>query len=167
MSAGFVEPLEATAIMLVEISARYIAENPPSNQNIMRITAKRFNQQMDYRWGGIIDFLKLHYMLSKRPQPYWQAHTQKASIPDSLKEDLEIWGHRGPINTDFDSAIELFPADSYQYAMYGMGFKPDFKRQGYLYNERAQADRIIQKIIEHMLRTLPPHRQYTQQWLGA
>ena len=168
MSAGFVEPLEATAIMLVEISARYIAENLPPDQNIMRITAKRFNQQMNYRWGRIIDFLKLHYMLSKRPEPYWQAHTLEASIPDSLKEDLEIWGHRGPINSDFDSAIELFPAASYQYVMYGMGFKPDFKRQAYLYKEQKQADRIMQqnqKITEQMLRTLPPHRQYIQQWL--
>jgi len=50
MSAGFVEPLEATAIMLVEISARYIAENLPPNQEIMQVTAKRFNQQMYYRW---------------------------------------------------------------------------------------------------------------------
>jgi len=88
MSAGFVEPLEATAIMLVEISARYIAENLPPDHNIMRITAKRFNEQMNYRWGRIIDFLKLHYMLTKRTEPYWQAHTEEASIPDSLKEDL-------------------------------------------------------------------------------
>jgi len=169
MSAGFVEPLEATAIMLVEISARYVAENLPPDQDIMRITAKRFNEQMDYRWSRIIDFLKLHYMLTKRSEPYWQAHTEEASIPDSLKEDLEIWGHRGPINSDFDSAIELFPAASYQYVMYGMGFKPDFKRQAYRYKERQQAERIIQqnqKITEQMLRTLPPHRQYIQQWLS-
>ena len=168
MSAGFVEPLEATAIMLVEISARYIAENLPPDQNTMRITAKRFNQQMDYRWGRIIDFLKLHYLLTKRPEPYWQAHTEDASIPDSLKEDLQIWGHRGPINTDFDSAIELFPAASYQYVMYGMGFKPNFDSQAYLYQEQKQAERIMQqneKITEQMLQTLPPHREYIQQWL--
>lgn len=169
MSAGFVEPLEATAIMLVEISARYIAENLPPDQKLMRITAKRFNQQMDYRWTRIIDFLKLHYMLTKRPEPYWQAHTEEASIPDSLKEDLDIWSHRGPISSDFDSAIELFPAASYQYVMYGMGFKPDFKRQAYLYKEQQKATRIIQQnqtITEQMLRTLPPHRQYIQQWLA-
>ncbi len=170
MSAGFVEPLEATAIMLVEISARYVAENLPPDNKLMRITAKRFNEQMNYRWGRIIDFLKLHYMLTKRPEPYWQAHTEEASIPESLKEDLEIWSHRGPINSDFDSAIELFPAASYQYVMYGMGFKPDFNRQAYLYQQEKQAERIIQqnqKITEQMLRTLPPHRQYIQQWLSS
>lgn len=170
MSAGFVEPLEATAIMLVEISARYIAENLPPDTDIMRITAKRFNQQMDYRWSRIIDFLKLHYMLTKRPEPYWQAHLDESTIPESLKEDLAIWGCRGPISADFDAAIELFPAASYQYVMYGMGFKPDFNQQAYLYQEKTQADRIIQQnrqLTEQMLRTLPPHREYIEQWLAS
>ncbi|HAQ47954.1 MAG TPA: tryptophan halogenase, partial [Glaciecola sp.] len=81
MSAGFVEPLEATAIMLVEISARYIAENLPAEDTLVPIVAKRFNQQMHYRWKRIIDFLKLHYMLTKRPEPYWQDHCKSASIP--------------------------------------------------------------------------------------
>lgn len=168
MSAGFVEPLEATAIMLVEISARYIAENLPPDSDIMKITAKRFNEQMDYRWSRIIDFLKLHYMLTKRPEPYWQAHLDESTIPESLKEDLAIWGCRGPISADFDSAIELFPAASYQYVLYGMGFKPDFSKQAYLYQEKAQAQRIIQQnqqLTQQMLRTLPPHRQYIEQWL--
>ena len=70
--------------MLVEISARYIAENLPADDTLMPIVAKRFNQQMDYRWQRIIDFLKLHYMLTKRPEPYWQAHCVGASIPESL-----------------------------------------------------------------------------------
>ncbi len=170
MSAGFVEPLEATAIMLVEISARYIAENLPPDSGVMSVTAKRFNEQMDYRWRRIIDFLKLHYMLTKRPEPYWQAHTNPETIPQSLQDDLAIWGFRGPISADFDSAIELFPAASYQYVMYGMGFKPDFEKQAYLYQNQSQAERIIQQnqqITEQMLRTLPPHRDYIEKWLAS
>ena len=76
LSAGFVEPLEATAIMLVEVSARYVAENLPADQSLMPVVAKRFNTQMRYRWQRIIDFLKLHYMLTQRPEPYWQAHRE-------------------------------------------------------------------------------------------
>ncbi|RBP53371.1 tryptophan halogenase family protein [Arenicella xantha] len=170
MSAGFVEPLEATAIMLVEVAARYIAENLPPDTSIMRITEKRFNEQMDYRWRRIIDFLKLHYMLTKRTEPYWQAHTESDSIPDSLKEDLEIWGHRGPVNSDFDSAVELFPAASYQYVMYGMGFKPDFSRQAYLYQEQQKAQRIMQQnrqITEQMLKSLPAHRDLIDRWMAS
>ncbi|WP_086933578.1 tryptophan halogenase family protein [Agarilytica rhodophyticola] len=169
LSAGFVEPLEATALMLIEISARYISDNLPADESLMKVTAKRFNEQMLYRWRRIIDFLKLHYMLTKRPEPYWQANTEKSSIPESLQEDLDVWRFRGPISGDFDSAIELFPAASYQYVIYGMGFKPDFSRQGYLYNQQDKADQIIrnnQKLTQQMLQTLPPHRDYIQQWLA-
>lgn len=170
MSGGFVEPLEATAIMLVEIAARYVAENMPPNREIMTITEKRFNQQMHYRWQRIIDFLKLHYMLTQRPEPYWRAHADETHIPESLKEDLAIWSTRGPISADFDSAIELFPAASYQYVLYGMGFRPDFSQQAYLYREKKQAERIIQQnqqITQQMLRSLPPHREYIEKWLAT
>ena len=169
MSGGFVEPLEATAIMLVEIAARHIAENLPVDQRTMEITSKRFNQQMQYRWRRIIDFLKLHYMLTQRPEPYWQAHLDEETIPESLKEDLAMWATRGPIAADFDSAIELFPAASYQYVLYGMGFKPDFGNQSYLYNEQQQADVIIQRnkqLTTQLLQSLPPHRTYIERWLS-
>lgn len=168
MAAGFVEPLEATAIMLVEISSRFVAENLPPNNSIMPTIAKRFNQQMEYKWSRIIDFLKLHYMLTKRPEPYWQAHTQPDSIPESLKEDLAIWGYRGPTHADFESAIELFPAASYQYVMYGMGFKPDFSQQDHLYNQQKQADIIKQRnqqLTQQMLERLPKHRDFITKWL--
>jgi hypothetical protein len=136
----------------------------------MPTVAKRFNQQMRYRWSRIIDFLKLHYMLTKRPEPYWQAHTNPKNIPESLQEDLAIWSYRGPTSGDFESAIELFPAASYQYVIYGMGFKPDFSQQAHLYQEKQQAEMIIQrnqKITEQMLQTLPMHREYIEKWLAS
>ncbi|MDO6692812.1 tryptophan 7-halogenase [Aliiglaciecola sp. 3_MG-2023] len=170
MSAGFVEPLEATAIMLVEISARYIAENLPADNNLMPIVAKRFNQQMDYRWQRIIDFLKFHYMLTKRQEPYWLAHCDKRSIPESLQEDLSIWKYRGPTLADFTSSNELFPAASYQYVLYGMEFKPDFDKQAYLYDQSAQAEKVIgrnHQLTEQMLSSLPSHRDYIESWLAT
>lgn len=169
MSAGFVEPLEATAIMLVEISARYIAEHLPPTRSTMQITAKRFNQQMDYRWRRIIDFLKLHYTLTQRPEPYWQAHADAATVPESLQEDLAVWGTRGPVASDFESAIELFPAASYQYVVYGMEFRPEFDRHAHLHRQSVQAQRIIERnnqLTQQMLHSLPPHREYIERWLA-
>lgn len=169
LSAGFVEPLEATALMLIEISARFISDNLPADNSLMNIIAKRFNEKMLYRWRRIIDFLKLHYLLTKRQEPYWKTNTREESIPVSLQEDLAVWKFRGPISSDFDSAIELFPAASYQYVIYGMGFKPDFDQQAYLYNQQTQANQILkrnQNLTQQMLQTLPPHRDYIQQWLA-
>lgn len=169
MAAGFVEPLEATAIMLIEISARYIAENLPADDSLIAITEKRFNQQMDYRWSRIIDFLKLHYMLTKRPEPYWQAHCDKSTFPQSLTEDLAMWSYRGPMSSDFAGTSELFPAASYQYVLYGMEFKPDFAKQSHLYQQQVQAEKIIQRnqiLTEQLLQNLPSHRAYIEQWLA-
>ena len=170
LSAGFVEPLEATAIMLVELSARYIAENLPVNDRVMPVIAKRFNSQMTYRWSRIIDFLKLHYMLTKRPEPYWHRHTQAETIPQSLQEDLLIWQFRGPTKSDFDSSIELFPAASYQYVMYGMGFRPNFDTQQYLYNANSQSEILISRnrlLTKQYLNELPKHRQFIEEWLAV
>ncbi|RVU42046.1 tryptophan 7-halogenase [Rheinheimera riviphila] len=170
MAAGFVEPLEATAIMLVEISARFVADNLPADQATMPLVARRFNQQMLYRWQRILDFLKLHYMLTKRPEPYWQAHLDPATIPQSLQDDLQLWRHRGPQIADFNGALELFPAASYQYVLYGMGFKPDFSAQAYLYQQQGQAQQIIrrnQQLTTQMLQTLPSHRDYINRWLAG
>lgn len=168
LACGFVEPLEATAIMLVEVAARYIAENLPADDTAMKITAKRFNKQMDYRWSRITDFLKLHYVLTQRPEPYWRAHCDPESIPESLKEDMEIWKHRGPIKSDFDGVAELFPAASYQYVLYGMGYKPDYAAQSYLYTQQQQAKLIREKnqaMTQQLLQTLPSHREYIEHWL--
>jgi len=169
MSAGFVEPLEATAIMLVELSARFISENLPADRHTMAIMEKRFNQAMSYRWQRIIDFLKLHYMLNNRPEPYWRAHRDPASIPESLKEDLAVWATRGPQTADFDSALELFPAASYQYVLYGMGFRPDFSSQAWLYDQQRLAQQVFtrnQQLTRQLLDSLPSHRDLIDRWLS-
>jgi len=83
LAAGFLEPLEASALVLVELSASMIAEQLPANRAVMDIVAKRFNDTFSYRWQRIIDFLKLHYMLSKREDSaFWRDNRDSHTIPD-------------------------------------------------------------------------------------
>ena len=73
LSAGFVEPLEASALALVEFSAIMISEQLPVTTALMAIVAARFNDAFRYRWQRTIEFLKLHYVLSKRSDSeYWR-----------------------------------------------------------------------------------------------
>ncbi|KTF05757.1 tryptophan halogenase [marine sediment metagenome] len=82
LAAGFLEPLEASALVLVELSASMIAEQLPANRAVMDIVAKRFNDTFSYRWQRIIDFLKLHYMLSKRKDSaFWRDNRDSHTIP--------------------------------------------------------------------------------------
>jgi len=67
VAAGFIEPLEASALALIELSARMISDELPQNRDLMDIVARRFNERFRYRWGRIVDFLKLHYVLGRQP----------------------------------------------------------------------------------------------------
>ena len=124
MSAGFIEPLEASAIALVELSAAMIRDELPANRKIMDTVASRFNQRFTYRWERVIEFLKLHYVLSSRTDSaYWTDHRKQEGIPGRLAELLELWEYQPPSRHDFTQTDEIFPSASYQYVLYGMGFK--------------------------------------------
>lgn len=162
LSAGFLEPLEASALVLVELSAEMIAEQLPQSRALMDITAKRFNQTFRYRWDRIIDFLKLHYILSQRQEPFWRDNRHPDSIPESLQELLELWQYRAPSNHDFTSNNEVFPAASYQYVLYGMGFDTDNSWLNFTPSEEKFAQHqfsLNQKAIHQALNSLPKNRE--------
>ena len=127
LAAGFLEPLEASAIVLIELSAKLISEQMPANREVMDIVAARFNDVTGYRWGRIIDFLKLHYILTKRTDhKFWTDNVDPDTIPDRLKNLLKLWKYQSPWFFDeFDRLEEIFPAASYQYVLYGMGFRTE------------------------------------------
>jgi len=127
LAAGFLEPLESSAIVLTELSAKLIAEQMPANRRVMDLVAARFNEVSLYRWGRIIDFLKLHYVLTRRTDtPFWRDNVDPDTVPARLKDLLLLWQHRSPWFFDeFDRLEEVFPAASYQYVLYGMGFRTE------------------------------------------
>ncbi len=152
LSAGFLEPLEASALVLVELSAELLVENFPSDRSVMDILAKRFNESFIYRWERIIDFLKLHYVLSKRPQAYWQDHRSDMSIPERLQDLLALWKQQPPSRDDFLALDEVFPAASYLYVLYGMGFETRQKNSLKFLNK----DEVIKQLqmVQQKVRTL-------------
>ncbi|MFT7558257.1 MAG: tryptophan halogenase [Flavobacteriales bacterium] len=162
LSAGFLEPLEASALVLVEMSAAMIAEQLPLCRDVMDITAKRFNETFTYRWARIIDFLKLHYILSKRTDnQFWIDNRDPSTIPDSLQELMELWRYRSPSNMDFTSNNEVFPAASYQYVLYGMGFKTEEQYlQHSMLNEKLAKENFIKNrnLIDQTTKMLPKNR---------
>lgn len=163
LSAGFLEPLEASALVLVEISAEMIAGQLPANRLTMDIVAKRFNKTFLYRWERIIDFLKLHYMLSERTDSqFWIDHRDPNTISDSLQELLSLWQYHTPWHDDFDHAREVFPAASYQYVLYGMGFKTQENHLGLSAESEKEAAKLFKMNIEQskrLLGSLPSNRE--------
>ncbi|MDE2170319.1 MAG: tryptophan 7-halogenase [Sphingomonadales bacterium] len=162
LAAGFLEPLEASAIVLIELSAKLIAEQMPRTRGVMDIVAKRFNEATHYRWGRIIDFLKLHYVLSKREDSaFWRDNRLPETIPQRLQELLELWRYQGPwFHDEFDRLDEVFPAASYQYVLYGMDFHTEIDPAILTADERL-AERSLRENrtrTENLRQRLPRHR---------
>ncbi len=162
MSAGFLEPLEASALVLIELAGRMISEELPANRGAMDVVAQRYNEKFLYRWDRIIDFLKLHYVLSKRiDTQYWRDNKRTETIPDSLQQLLALWATHVPWHNDFSQRDEVFSSASHQYVLYGMGFEsaPRVRARHAAEAERARrlfADNRHQ--AEKLVRNLPANR---------
>lgn len=160
LAAGFVEPLEASALVLVELAAARLAEEMPTDRADMDLLAARFNHTFAERWQRVVEFLKLHYLLSRRDTPYWQAHRAQDSVPQALRERLQLWRHQPPSRADFPRSEEIFPSASWQYILYGMGVRPQ-PRPARRTEDPAQAQARFEEVAalsRRMLPALPAHR---------
>ena len=48
--------------------------------------AARFNALFRTRWDRVVEFLKLHYVLSRRDEPYWRAQRDPETVPPRLAD---------------------------------------------------------------------------------
>ncbi len=165
LSAGFVEPLEASALALIEQSAAMIAEQLPRDRRIMDAVAARFNAKMGYHWERIVEFLKLHYATSRRDDSeYWRDNRNKGSWPDGLREKLALWRQQPPWHDDAPRLDELFPSASYQYVLYGMGFRPRYAgadriSYGQMQGQAHEVSHNVRERARRMVRHLPTNRE--------
>jgi len=161
LSAGFLEPLEASAIVSIELSLDALIDNFPASRDAMDLHASRFNRLFSYRWDRVIDFLKLHYAISRRDEPYWREHREPGATPDRLRDLLRIWRDQPPSSLDFPEVDEVFPAASYQYVLYGMGFPaPRGSAFGQAPADQAAAVRQVRERARALASALPTNRQY-------
>jgi len=165
LSAGFLEPLEATGVVLIEAAVGMIAEMFPHGGPI-EAPARRFNELMNARFENIVDFLKLHYCVSQREEPFWRDNAEAGSIPERLAEFLEQWKYRPPGRYDFLLDTETFAFFNYQYILYGMGYRTDMSAARADFTQVAEAERLFAKIHrfgERAVADLPDHAALIRQ----
>ena len=140
-------------------------DDMPADRAVMEFTAARFNKRFRYRWDRVIDFLKLHYILSeRRDTEYWRDHQDEAHVPGRLRELLSLWKFRAPSRLDFEQTEEIFPHASYQYVLYGMGFQTQFgemrrhsedsdlaRRHLERIGEKVRELQSMQQVLEHLV----------------
>lgn len=166
-SAGFLEPLEASSLVMIELSATHIAKQLPRTLCECKAAGRQFNNAFAKKWERIVDFLKLHYVLSEREaSAYWRDMRDQRGCSTQLQDWLTLWKSRSPISSDFELREELFPAASYLFVLYSMGFMSHYNDtyQANLHTaEQQQAYAKHVQSIQQQLSGLPTNRQFLNQ----
>ena len=82
-------------------------------------------------------------------------------MPRRLGEMLGLWRQQAPSRYDFHRIEEIFPAASYQYVLYGMGFRPDLSPVAERTDNAAIAQHTFAEVAalgKSMLAALPTNR---------
>lgn len=123
LAQGFVEPLEATSILVTDFSAELFARTFSLDSAAMVAAANYFNRAVSYTWERVMDFVQLHYLISnRRDTDFWKVVTEGAQLSEVLAERLAMWRSLHPKKSDFFSRFDLFDVDNYLYVLYGMKF---------------------------------------------
>lgn len=125
LASGFVEPLEATGIYLVEAALKSLIDYFP-DKSFEPKTLEKYNSTMATLYSNIRDFITLHYCLTKRDDTsFWSHNRYGLTIPDSLASRLDLWSRFLPSANDLDAGLLLFDERSYLYILAGMDYLPE------------------------------------------
>jgi len=91
LSQGFIEPLEATALMLIQFSLdHFIAAL--EHAHFGRADQAGFNARTRQMFEGVRDYVVGHYQLNSRDDTeYWRANRANRKISSRLASILEVW----------------------------------------------------------------------------
>ncbi len=163
LSGGFIEPLESTAIHMVDMAVRMLLTHFP-DRSYPEVLRNRYNLQSQKLYDEVLDFICLHYRMNNRTDtPYWIDARTQMQISDRLEENLELWKYALPQPYDLDSKV-LFGESTYHAVLLGkkvyeMGYgSPNFgaglplnedKWWTWLQNRRALFADMVARAPDH------------------
>jgi tryptophan halogenase len=162
LSAGFLEPLESTSIHFIQRGITMLLTLFP-DRNFHAADIDRYNKIVGAEYERVRDFLVLHYSRTERDDTDLWRHCRNVSMPDSLKERIDLFRSHGRIlREDF----ELFPAQSWLFVFVGQNIMPE--------GDDPVVDVLDRKVVEENLanirdvvlqcaRTMPTHEDFIRQ----
>jgi|GEM_PF-15433 len=160
LAGGFVEPLESTGILFIDLAANWLAEFFPYNGQLPT-AVDRYNSIMASQFDEIRDFIALHYCISRRDDtPFWREVRQASHIPDSLKERLELWSRLMPRPLHMRDVLQIYNHRNYECILFGMGWTPNIQggREGICEPaDSEQLNKIVQATARQATAELPLH----------
>ncbi|ABV86425.1 tryptophan halogenase family protein [Shewanella pealeana] len=160
LAQGFLEPLEATSILLTDFAAGFLAQRFPDTTSQLAAIQQRFNHVMGYAWERVVDFIKLHYCLSDREDSqFWIDNRDPETMSVELKNRLAQWQDFVPCREDFFSRFEVFDLENYLYVLYGMQHTPERRQRNLeLGAESCALQHRLHTVAKQLTAELPQHR---------
>jgi hypothetical protein len=160
LSQGFIEPLEATALMLVQFTLEeFIAKYTNIEQRTQQ--QKSFNNKVNHMIEGVRDYIVTHYKVnSKSNSRYWKKCREHTNISNNLAALLNTWGDpelfEDELEKQDDSLAYLRP--SWYVILAGMGLFPEKAIQpNNAENNHIQAQKYCINVVNKLF---PDHREY-------
>ncbi len=120
LSSGFIEPLEATSLMLTVSCLQEIFSDKLFIENKNQKLINKYNTWVNTQNQEICDFIYLHYMSTRTDTDFWKHFTFK-NASDSLKEKIEFWDTLAFKNTNELYMSLIFSKESWFIIGLGVG----------------------------------------------
>jgi len=125
LAQGFIEPLEATALDMVQETVVRFIEAYAQGTDVARA---QFNARINARFDAVRDYIHCHYRISsRRDTEYWRANGTNEALSPSLRALLTAWVG-GQSLTDELARQQLdayFPNVSWNCLLAGKGIYPE------------------------------------------
>ncbi len=160
LSQGFIEPLEATALHLVQISIELFIMKYEQG-GFGTEYRDEFNLKIRDRFERVRDYIVAHYKLNTRDDSeYWKANRDNLALSDSLRHILDVWYRRGDLTREIQrQKIEShFGTLSWHCLLSGYGAYPplreDQSNASDIYREKH-----LQEFLEGCSLNFRPHQE--------
>ncbi len=127
LAQGFIEPLEATALLFIQKTAASFVEFLEKG-DLGEEAHDRFNALVNEHFEGTRDYIVTHYKTNTREDTeYWRANAANLNLSDDLKKLYSLWmaGKSIVAGVRHQEIGKGYPVFSWYSIMAGMGIFPD------------------------------------------
>jgi len=119
LSAGFVEPLEATSIMQAIFTLQMFMSNKQNLYTKNNFVKQKFNDIYLNETEEIVDFLYLHYITNKNNTTFWKNFTKNNKMSEKMSYVLEVFKDKVLIDNFDLLKNKIFGSTNYHYILIG------------------------------------------------
>lgn len=152
LSQGFIEPLEATALHLVQTAIELFIDHFTQG-NFTAQHRATFNKGIHERFARVRDYIVAHYKLNTRnDSDYWRANRDNMKLSESLLQILDVWYRCGDLEQEIDrqQLSSHFGAASWHCLLAGYGTFPALAPNQPLKGEGNGDHYLEQKIAQQL-----------------